>query len=656
MAAPSQLQYTYAVFLTRRAWKSPNVSRRVRAEVMRLEPRLLLSGNLVFDDEFNQPVGTQPNGADWTIQNQGTDPNNSAVHYVNTLSTLKVVSDPAATDGRALAMSLYPDPSGNGTWDSAKIRTAIDPVGGSLLYGHIEARIKLPGGPNGQGQGIWPAFWMLGNNIGQVGWPACGEVDIMEARGSAPGTNQGSMHASGYNLTGFYNLPTGQSFYSAYHTFAIDWGPNYVKFSVDGNIYEAQTIANMPPGKVWAFNHPFYLILNVAEGGGYGGPTGSNSTFPQTMLVDYARAYSLNPLANGLVPAGWSDVDIGSPRVPGIAGFDGGTWTVGGGGSDIWSHSAQFNFESSTLTGDSTLVTRVLSMSSGDPWAKAGIMFRNDASAASAFADVELTPGNGVSFQWRASAGALAQSSTASGVNGPLWVKLTRAANNFSAFDSNDGKNWTQIGASEVIAIGSSAMAGLAVTAHDNAALNVATFSGVASVEAPTNLQVTAVSGLATQLSWTPSPDAAGYIIERGTTGGPFVAVNALGAGAAGYTDTGLTPGTLYVYRVTAFQALAQASAAMTPSVYTFLAGDANGDGKVDFSDFNLLVANFGKTGVGWAGGDFNGDGIVNFADFNLLASNLGKSLPSLPPASLLLAGSSATTRHRPRGTLVPAR
>ena len=99
----------------------------------------------------------------------------------------------------------------------------------------------MPGGPNGQGVGIWPAFWMLGTNINQVGWPNCGEIDIMENKGSTPGEVQGTLHGPGYSggsgITSYYDLPGGQNFYSSYHVFAADWGPNFVNFLVDGHIY-----------------------------------------------------------------------------------------------------------------------------------------------------------------------------------------------------------------------------------------------------------------------------------------------------------------------------------------------------------------------------------------------------------------------------------
>jgi hypothetical protein len=117
----------------------------------------------------------------------------------------------------------------------------------------------------------------------------------MEYAGSRPTINQGTIHGTGYagtGVTSYYTLPAGQAFYSAYHVFAVDWRPGSIKFSVDGHVYSTMTPASLPAGGRWLFDHPFYMILNVNAGGSFGGPTGANSTFPQTMLVDYVRAYA----------------------------------------------------------------------------------------------------------------------------------------------------------------------------------------------------------------------------------------------------------------------------------------------------------------------------------------------------------------------------
>jgi beta-glucanase (GH16 family) len=157
-------------------------------------------------------------------------------------------------------------------------------------YGRFEARIKIP-----QGQGMWPAFWMLGSNIGTIGWPACGEIDIMENIGKEPDKVHGSMHGPGYSgshgLTGTYTVPSGK-FADDFHIFAVEWETSAVRFYVDGNLYETRTPSDLPPGSTWVFDHPFFILLNVAVGGDWPGSPDNTTVFPQTMQVDYVRVYT----------------------------------------------------------------------------------------------------------------------------------------------------------------------------------------------------------------------------------------------------------------------------------------------------------------------------------------------------------------------------
>ncbi|HEY3595323.1 MAG TPA: glycoside hydrolase family 16 protein, partial [Polyangiaceae bacterium] len=159
------------------------------------------------------------------------------------------------------------------------------------MFGRFEARIKLPGG-----QGIWPAFWALGNNIATASWPTCGEIDIMENIGKEPSINHGTLHGPGYSggsaLSGSYTLPNQAKFTDAYHVFAIEWEDGVVRFYVDDNLYETRTRANVPAGGTWVYDHPFYLLLNVAVGGQFPGSPDSTTVFPQEMSVDYVRVYS----------------------------------------------------------------------------------------------------------------------------------------------------------------------------------------------------------------------------------------------------------------------------------------------------------------------------------------------------------------------------
>jgi beta-glucanase (GH16 family) len=174
---------------------------------------------------------------------------------------------------------------GGRAYTSGRITTATS---FSQAYGLFEARIKIP-----PGQGMWPAFWMLGNNIGSVGWPNCGEIDTMENIGREPSTVHGTIHGpGGYSIGNGYTLPTGK-FSDNFHVFALQWSqtPAQIQFLVDGNVYETVTPSSTGAGG-WVFNRPFFIILNLAIGGSWPGNPDSSTPFPARMLVDYVRVYT----------------------------------------------------------------------------------------------------------------------------------------------------------------------------------------------------------------------------------------------------------------------------------------------------------------------------------------------------------------------------
>lgn len=142
-------------------------------------------------------------------------------------------------------------------------------------------RAKLP-----YGQGIWPAFWLLGENIGQVGWPACGEIDIMEYIGREPNHIFGSLHAPQFDATGAFN---GGGFSDGFHTYAVNWQPDRIEFSVDNNIYK--TVQKGEAGGHWPFDQKFFILLNLAVGGNWPGYPDGSTRFPQEYVIDYVRVY-----------------------------------------------------------------------------------------------------------------------------------------------------------------------------------------------------------------------------------------------------------------------------------------------------------------------------------------------------------------------------
>ena len=172
----------------------------------------------------------------------------------------------------------------------------------SWKYGRIEARIQLP-----FGQAVWPAFWILGENIGSVGWPECGEVDIMENFGTFNNnisTNNGTAHGPGYSgengIGESYTLPFGEKVADDFHVYAIEWSKDSVEWFVDGASYHKVTSASLPPGTQWVFNNPFFILLNLAIGGPttFLGTPDPNAPFPQQdMLVDYVRVYQATTIS-----------------------------------------------------------------------------------------------------------------------------------------------------------------------------------------------------------------------------------------------------------------------------------------------------------------------------------------------------------------------
>ncbi len=191
----------------------------------------------------------------------------------------------ARVEGGQLIIEARQEPFGGRQYTSARLKTQGL---GAWTYGRIEARMRLP-----RGQGLWPAFWMLGANIAQVGWPACGEIDIMENIGREPARVHGTVHGPGYSgaqgVSAAYNLGGSRVFADDYHVFAVEWESAAIRWYVDSTLYATVTPTDLP-GQ-WVFYHPFFIILDVAVGGGWPGSPDGTTVFPQMMQVDYVRVY-----------------------------------------------------------------------------------------------------------------------------------------------------------------------------------------------------------------------------------------------------------------------------------------------------------------------------------------------------------------------------
>lgn len=244
---------------------------------------------LVWSDEFSGAAGSLPDSSKWTYDTGGGGWGNNeeevycaAGSNVNPCST---ATPNAFLDGNGnLVISAT---NTNGIWTSTRMKTEnIE----NLQYGRIEARMKLP-----MGAGIWPAFWLLGANINTSGWPLCGEMDVMESVPQyGPSKTSSTIHGpfSGGNGVGSsFIFPDGGTI-SDFHTYGVIWSPNEAQFYRDDPSAPYFTIRNTSdiPGD-WVFNHPFFLIMNLAMGGYFPGYTNSTTPNPAVMTVDYVRIY-----------------------------------------------------------------------------------------------------------------------------------------------------------------------------------------------------------------------------------------------------------------------------------------------------------------------------------------------------------------------------
>ncbi len=243
----------------------------------------------VWRDEFDGPAGSSFDRAKWVADTGGHGFGNQERQFYTTRT------ENVALDGDGhLVITARAEPSSSAyeCWYGRCLYTSTRLKTKGLFaqsYGRFEARIRVP-----RGQGLWPAFWMLGGNIDSLGWPQCGEIDILENIGREPAIAHGTLHGPGYSgaggISGADTLSSGV-YADDFHVFAVAWRPNEIRWYVDGRQYHRMTPADLPAGTKWVFDHPFFLLLNVAVGGGWPGDPDASSTFPQQMVVDYVRAY-----------------------------------------------------------------------------------------------------------------------------------------------------------------------------------------------------------------------------------------------------------------------------------------------------------------------------------------------------------------------------
>jgi len=249
--------------------------------------------DLYWSDEFNGP------GIDLTTWNYETEENGWSHTWNKELQRYvddgKGGENAFVRDGCLVIRALkVNDANEYGSYTSARLTTKGTR---EFQYGRISARMKLP-----YGQGVWPAFWMLGSSTAGHTWPKCGEIDIMELVGGSGGkksdrTVHGTLHGEGYSgdkgITGHYQLAAGKKFADAFHVFEIEWDEKGITWFVDGTRYNRilKTDISRIKGAAWDFDHPFYILVNLAIGGGWPGKPDGTTIFPQYLYVDWIRVY-----------------------------------------------------------------------------------------------------------------------------------------------------------------------------------------------------------------------------------------------------------------------------------------------------------------------------------------------------------------------------
>jgi beta-glucanase (GH16 family) len=240
---------------------------------------------LTWSDEFNGANGGSPDAAKWVFDVGGRGWGNKELESY----TPRAVNA-HLLDGNLVISALkedYTGPDGIARqYTSARLKT----LGRfTQTYGRFEARMRLP-----SGKGMWPAFWMLGDDIKTADWPRAGEIDIMENIG-APDVVYSTIHGPGYSgakgPSTKFPLPAAEAVNNGFHVYALEWAPNSLKFFFDDKLIVERTPKDLPEGTTWVYDHPFFILLNLAVGGAWPGYPDDTTTFPQTLLVDYVRVY-----------------------------------------------------------------------------------------------------------------------------------------------------------------------------------------------------------------------------------------------------------------------------------------------------------------------------------------------------------------------------
>ena len=241
---------------------------------------------LTWSDEFNGPDGAPIDSQKWNPETGGNGWGNRELEYYTT-RTSNAHQEHGSLVIQAIREAYTGSDGVKRDYTSARLKTQGR---FSQKYGRFEARIRMP-----EGKGIWPAFWLLGDDIPSLGWPTCGEIDIVENLGSEPSIAHGTIHGPGYSgdhgIGSSFTLPNNERLNESFHVFAVEWEPSEIRFYVDENLYATRRPSDLPQGAKWVYDHPFFILLNLAVGGAWPGNPDNTTEFPQKMWVDYVRVY-----------------------------------------------------------------------------------------------------------------------------------------------------------------------------------------------------------------------------------------------------------------------------------------------------------------------------------------------------------------------------
>jgi beta-glucanase (GH16 family) len=251
----------------------------------------------VWSDEFDGAAGSRVDATKWSYEMEDGCQvgicgwgNSEKEYYTDSTANITLTGQ-----GQLRIVAIAAPPGLNCYYGPCRYTSAKITTRGKMLVspGRVEARIKLPGG-----QGLWPAFWMLGQGSPVTPWPDCGEIDIMENKGSQFSVTSSALHGPGYSGTTPFahsnSLTTGV-LADDYHIFAVEWDSTYVRWFVDDNPHYTVTRDAVERYGRSVLGQSFFVILNLAVGGHFDGDPQSDAIFPATMLVDYVRVYSAKP-------------------------------------------------------------------------------------------------------------------------------------------------------------------------------------------------------------------------------------------------------------------------------------------------------------------------------------------------------------------------